>query len=190
VGRLVQEKGVQVAIQALAFMRQRAHLVVAGKGPMEGELRQLAEAWGLENRVLFTGRVSEAEKDAWLQHATAGLVPSLYEPFGIVALEVMAAGVPVVVGDTGGLAEIVTHGRDGMKVAPGDPGALAVVLDWLVANPDEAASLARTGRATAAERFAWPAIAAATSAVYRAAGGARRSAPFREVAAARLTPDR
>ncbi|HYG60907.1 MAG TPA: 1,4-alpha-glucan branching protein domain-containing protein, partial [Symbiobacteriaceae bacterium] len=102
IGRLVREKGVQVAIQALALMQGLAHLVIAGRGPMEDELRRLALAWGVENRVHFLGRVTDAEKDAWLQHAAGGLVPSLYEPFGIVALEVMAAGVPVIVGDTGG----------------------------------------------------------------------------------------
>jgi 1,4-alpha-glucan branching enzyme len=189
IGRLVPEKGVQVAIQALAFMQQRAHLVVAGRGPMEAELRQLARAWGLENRVHFVGRVSEAEKDAWLQHAAAGLVPSLYEPFGIVALEVMAAGVPVVVGDTGGLAEIVTHARDGMKVAPGDPGALAVLLDWLIANPDEAAALGAAGRATAVRRFGWSAIARETVKIYRRAGGAAPDLSA-TAAAAHMPPER
>ncbi|HLN61651.1 MAG TPA: 1,4-alpha-glucan branching protein domain-containing protein, partial [Symbiobacteriaceae bacterium] len=167
VGRLVQEKGVHVAIQAVGFMHGLAHLVIAGKGPLEEELRRLVRAWGLENRVHFVGRVSELEKASWLQHAAAGLVPSLYEPFGIVALEVMAAGAPVVVGDTGGLAEIVTHGRDGFKVPPGDPGALAVLMDWLLAHPAGARELGASGRTSVEGRFAWPAIAEATVGVYR-----------------------
>jgi 1,4-alpha-glucan branching enzyme len=167
VGRLVQEKGVQVALRALGFMHGNAHLVVAGKGPMEEELKRLTRLWGLEDRVHFVGRVSELEKHGWLQHAVAGLVPSLYEPFGIVALEVMASGAPVVVSDTGGLAEIVTHGRDGFQVPPGDAGALAVLMDGLLAHPDEARAVARAGQETAARQFAWPAIAEETAKVYR-----------------------
>lgn len=170
IGRLVQEKGVHVAIQALAVMRQTAHLVIAGKGPMEAELKSVAEAWGLENRVHFVGRVTDDERDAWLRNATGGLVPSLYEPFGIVALEVMASGAPVIVGDTGGLAEIVSHGEDGLKVTPGDRAALAAQMDRLLTDPAEAKRLAEAGRVTAAGRFGWPAIAAATAAVYRGAG--------------------
>jgi 1,4-alpha-glucan branching enzyme len=187
IGRLVQEKGVQVAIQALACMQGLAHFVVAGKGPMEQELRNLAEAWGVENRVHFVGRISDAERDAWLQNAAGGLVPSLYEPFGIVALEVMAAGVPVIVGDTGGLAEIVTHGVDGYKVPPGDRGALAGLMDHILADRQEAAAVAEAGRRTAAGRFGWPAIAAATAAVYRGAAGPG-ARPVRDVAASEL-PD-
>lgn len=185
IGRLVPEKGVQVAIQALAIMRGLAHFVVAGRGPMEQELKHLAEAWGVENRVHFVGRVSDADKDAWLQNAAGGLVPSLYEPFGIVALEVMAAGVPVIVGDTGGLAEIVAHGVDGYKVTPGDRVNLAHLMDQLLADPDQAKALAGAGRRTAADRFGWPAIAAATAAVYRGAAGTG-ARPFRDVAAAEL----
>jgi len=165
IGRLVPEKGVHVAIEALGRMANRAHLVIAGKGPMEGELQRLAQAH--PDQVHFLGRVSEAEKDSWLQFAAGGLVPSLYEPFGIVALEVMAAGVPVIVGNTGGLAEIVTHGSDGIKASPGDAGELAAAMDWILAQPADAAALGAAGRATAAGRFGWQAIALETAAVYR-----------------------
>ncbi|HWI66303.1 MAG TPA: 1,4-alpha-glucan branching protein domain-containing protein, partial [Symbiobacteriaceae bacterium] len=189
IGRLVQEKGVQVAIQALAVMRQLAHFVVAGKGPMEAELKHLANAWGLENRVHFVGRVTDDEKDAWLQNAAGGLVPSLYEPFGIVALEVMAAGVPVIVGDTGGLSEIVTHGVDGFKVTPGDRGQLAAYMDRILADPAEAHRLAEEGRETAAVKFGWASIAAATAAVYRGAALAGAEPSYRVVAAASLPPE-
>jgi 1,4-alpha-glucan branching enzyme len=190
IGRLVQEKGVQVAIQALAIMRHSAHLVIAGRGPMEAELKNVARAWGLENRVHFVGRVTDEGRGAWLRNAAGGLVPSLYEPFGIVALEVMAAGAPVIVGDTGGLAEIVSHGTDGLKVTPGDRVTLAEQMDRLLADPAAARRLAEAGRATAAGRFGWPAIAAATAAVYRGATGpeAPGRGTEREVAAAELPP--
>ncbi|HEY3369069.1 MAG TPA: 1,4-alpha-glucan branching protein domain-containing protein [Symbiobacteriaceae bacterium] len=182
IGRLVPEKGVQVAIEALSRMESRAHLVVAGRGPMEGELKRLATQRGVAGRVHLVGRVSDREKDAWLHYAAAGLVPSLYEPFGIVALEVMAAGVPAVVGDTGGLAEIVTSGVDGIKVPPGDAGALATAMDWLLFHPEQARGLGWAGRDRAAGRFGWPAIAAETVAVYR---GPAAIPALAEVAAAR-----
>lgn len=170
IGRLVVEKGVQVAIAAISRMAQRVHLVIAGKGPMEAELQALAASLGVADRVHFLGRVSDKERDAWLQGAAGGLVPSLYEPFGIVALEVMAAGAPVIVGDTGGLAEIVTHLVDGIRVPPGDAGALAEAMDLLATNREQAAALAGAGWQTAAGRFGWESIAQQTLAVYRKAG--------------------
>lgn len=173
IGRLVTEKGVQVAVRALARLHQAAHFVVAGKGPLEGELRALARELGVEHRVQFLGRVSDQAKDAWLRGAAAGLVPSLYEPFGIVALEVMAAGRPVIVGDTGGLREIVTDGVNGLKVAPGDVAALAGAMTSVLGERALADRLAKAGRAHAVERFSWAAIAEQTLAVYRGAGGGR-----------------
>lgn len=169
IGRLVREKGVQVAIEALSRVAAPLRLVVAGRGPQEPELRNLAQHLGVADRVHFVGRVTDAEKGAWLQGAAAGLVPSLYEPFGIVALEVMAAGVPVVVSATGGLSEIVADGVDGCKVPPGDAAALADAISGLVADPGRAGALAAAGLAKAAEQFGWGAIAAQTEAVYRLA---------------------
>jgi glycogen(starch) synthase len=98
------------------------------------------------------------------------VVPSIYEPFGMVALEAAAAGTPVAVADTGGLAEIVEHGRTGVKFPPGDPAALAGAVGEVLADRDYARRLARQARRLVGEDFAWPAIAERTAAVYRAAG--------------------
>ncbi len=166
IGRLVIEKGVQVAIRALASLETPAHLVVAGKGPMEAELRELAGTLAVTDRVHFVGHVSDADKAAWLGHAAGGLVPSLYEPFGITALEIMAAGTPVIVSDTGGLAEIVNHGVDGLKVPPGDVDALARAMGGLLSDSAGARQLAAAGRRAVAERFTWPDIADQTIGVY------------------------
>lgn len=169
IGRMVIEKGVQTALWALARMEEPVHLVVAGKGPMEAELERLAAQLGVAGRVHFVGRVTDAQKEAWLENAVAGLVPSHYEPFGITALEVMAQGTPVIVSDTGGLAEIVTDGVDGLKVEPGHVEALAGAMASLLRDPDQARTLGLAGRATVQRRFAWPAIAAETATVYREA---------------------
>lgn len=173
IGRLMIEKGVQTAIWALERLEEPVHLVVAGKGPMEAELENLAARLGLADRVHFVGRVTDSEKEAWLENAVAGLVPSHYEPFGITALEVMAQGTPVVVSDIGGLAEIVTGGVDGLKVPPGHVAALAGAMTSLLRDPQQARSLGLAGRITVQRRFAWPAIAAETAAVYREALGRR-----------------
>lgn len=177
IGRLVVEKGVQTAIWALARLEEPVHLVVAGKGPMEAELERLAARLGVADRVHFVGRVTDAEKEAWLENAVAGLVPSHYEPFGITALEVMAQGTPVIVSDTGGLAEIVTGGADGLKVPPGHVEALAGAMASLLRDPEQARRLGLAGRTTVQRRFAWPAIAAETVAVYRSALCRRSQSP-------------
>jgi glycogen(starch) synthase len=109
------------------------------------------------------------------------VVPSIYEPFGMVALEAAAAGTPVAVADTGGLSEIVEHGVTGVKFAPQDPAALAEAVGAVLADRDYARRLARRGRRRVREDFGWPAIAAQTVALYESAraqdsGGVAREA--------------
>jgi glycogen(starch) synthase len=97
------------------------------------------------------------------------VVPSIYEPFGMVALEAAAVGTPVAVADTGGLAEIVEHGVTGVKFAGADPVALADAVGALLADRDGARTMARQARRRVREDFNWPAIVAGTAAVYDAA---------------------
>jgi 1,4-alpha-glucan branching enzyme len=167
IGRLVPEKGVQVAIEALAQLPPAVRLLVAGKGPLEAELQTQAERLGLAKRVQFLGRVSDADRDRYLAGAVAGLVPSLYEPFGIVALEVMAAGVPVIVGETGGLREIVAHEVNGLRAYPGDAASLGAQMNRLLTDPLLRRRLVARATQDLTERFAWPQIAAATVRVYQ-----------------------
>lgn len=167
IGRLVPEKGVQVAIEAMRLLPLGARLLIGGKGPMEAELRAQVAQLELADRVTFLGRLSDAERDRYLAGAVAGLVPSLYEPFGIVALEVMAAGVPVIVGATGGLQEIVTHDENGLRAYPGDAASLATQMERLLLQPALRQRLVATANRDLVERFAWPKIAAQTAKVYR-----------------------
>lgn len=167
IGRLVPEKGVQVAIRAMRQVPPNVRLLIGGKGPMEAELKALVAQEQLEDRVQFLGRLSDAERDHYLAGAIAGLVPSLYEPFGIVALEVMAAGVPVIVGETGGLQEIVTHDQNGLRAYPGDPDSLAAQMARLLADPALRRRLIANADRDLMERFGWPKIAAQTVRVYR-----------------------
>jgi len=168
-GRLVHEKGVQDLLAALPSLRRRhpgLRLVVAGTGPAEPELRARTRQLRLGRAVAFTGFVPDADLAALVAAADCAVVPSRYEPFGMVALEAAAAGTPVAVSDVGGLAEIVEHGRTGLRFAPGDPPALAEAVHTLLADPALGRRLARAARAVLAAEYAWPRVAERTVRTY------------------------
>lgn len=166
VGRLEHEKGAQDAIEALVHLRHPAHLVLVGEGARRHDLRELADRRGVAARVHLTGRLDDVAVAATVAAADVALVPSRYEPFGLVALEAMAAGTPVVASTAGGLRDVVTDGVTGRTVAPGDPRDLARVLDAVLGDPDSQARLSRLAARAVRERFSWPAVASATAAVY------------------------
>ena len=119
IGRLVPEKGVQVLLEAFSRLIpeiQDLKLMVGGIGPYEGALRTKAGELGLAGRVVFLGYLDEKRRNEYFKMADVAVFPSLYEPFGIVALEAMATQIPVLVSDTGGLSEVIAHGIDGYKV--------------------------------------------------------------------------
>jgi 1,4-alpha-glucan branching enzyme len=166
IGRLVPEKGVQTAIEAMVHLPSDVRLLIAGKGPMEEELKALTARLDLGERVRFVGRIADIAKEALLAGAVGGLVPSLYEPFGIVALEVMASGVPVIVGETGGLMEIVTHERNGLRAYPGDALSLAAQMIRLLTDQELRGRLVAAANRDLRLRFNWVRIAEQTLAVY------------------------
>ena len=127
-GRLVFEKGVQHLISAMPKILSGYHdvkLVIAGRGGMTDELKAQVEAMGLSNKVYFTGYLNARQVSKMYKCADISVFPSTYEPFGIVALEAMLAGVPTVVSDVGGLNEIVEYRVDGRKSYTGNPNSLA-----------------------------------------------------------------
>jgi glycogen(starch) synthase len=171
-GRLVYEKGVQHLIAALPRLRQThpgLRMVVAGDGPYRAELEAAADALDLDEAVTFAGFLGGHDLTALMGASDCYVVPSIYEPFGMVALEAAAVGTPVAVADTGGLAEIVEHGVTGVKFAPQDPDALADAVSELLRDTEGSREMARRARRRVREDFAWPAIAARTDAVYTAA---------------------
>jgi 1,4-alpha-glucan branching enzyme len=177
VGRLVIEKGVQYLLGAIPGLLEwfsQIKLVIAGNGPYEPELRQLAGALRLGKHVEFVGFVAEAERNRLLAESQVAVFPSLYEPFGIVALEAMAVGVPVVVSRTGGLAEIVADEVVGLSFQPGDVAQLQRCLWRILKNPEWAADLSRRAREMVELEYTWQAVARRTGRVYRQelAGGA------------------
>lgn len=170
VGRLVREKGVQVLLDAIPMILARVpntKFVIAGKGPYQNELQNQAARMGIAQRVYFTGYVDDYTRNSLYSWSDVAVFPSLYEPFGIVALEAMAAETPVVVSDTGGLSEIIMHKFDGLKAAPGNPRALAEMILTILENPGLALQLKQNGLRKVKEQFNWHDIAARTMEVYR-----------------------
>lgn len=169
VGRLVQEKGVQVLIDsapAILGAVPDAKLVIAGKGPMERELRRRAQSTGLGDKIMFAGYIDDDTRNKLYALASVAVFPSLYEPFGIVALEAMAAGAPVVVADTGGLSEIITHGEDGLKAYPGNANSLANNIVHLLSDEVYAAHIKSKAKGLVRDVYDWRTIAKSTTNLY------------------------
>ncbi|MDR6224753.1 1,4-alpha-glucan branching protein domain-containing protein [Desmospora profundinema] len=168
IGRLVREKGVETLLEAAKTVVEHhpdTKWIIAGKGPMRTEWEEQAHRMGLKEKTLFTGFVSDEDRNRLLGLAEVTVFPSWYEPFGIVALEAMSAGTPVVVSDTGGLKDVVEHDRTGLKAYPGDAPSLALQIRTLLENPEQARRLAATAREEIS-RFDWSHIAGETAAVY------------------------
>jgi 1,4-alpha-glucan branching enzyme len=168
VGRLVPQKGVDVLIRALGALLPRhpaARLVIVGDGDSRLALQRLVRALGLGPAVTFTGWTSGAALVAAYQRAAVVVVPSRYEPFGIVALEGMACGRPVVASRVGGLSDVVND-EVGTLVPESDPLALAVALARFLGDPEARAAAGREGTARAA-RFGWGTVADRTLELYR-----------------------
>ncbi len=170
VGRIVYEKGLQVLLdawpQVLATF-PRARLVIAGTGAYLDSLKHRAWAAGISSSVLFAGFISDEHRDKLYHCADVATFPSLYEPFGIVALEAMAACCPVVVAETGGLTEVVKLHETGLTVHPNDPGSLAWGILHTLQHPDWSRARAQNALRVAADLFNWREIAVSTAAVYR-----------------------
>ncbi|MHB8986926.1 MAG: glycosyltransferase family 4 protein, partial [Eubacteriales bacterium] len=157
---------------------QKTKFIIAGKGPFEEGLRKQAAFLGIANRVYFTGYISDEVRNNLYRWADVAVFPSLYEPFGIVALEAMAAGTPVVVADSGGLGEIVRHGVDGLKAYHGNSQSLAQNILAILKHPELGESLKQNAFLRVQEEFSWREIAGKTADVYREVMAAHRSTPW------------
>ncbi|HST55985.1 MAG TPA: glycosyltransferase family 4 protein [Solirubrobacteraceae bacterium] len=170
VGRLVYEKGFQLALEALGPIIERVgdvRFLVAGSGTHEQQLKQQAEQLGLSEHGTFLGWIGDDVLHSLYRIADLCVVPSLYEPFGLVALEAMASGCPCIVADTGGLREVVPAGeRVGLRFNGGDADHLGVMIERLLTDVQLRDRLV----AEASEhvlRFDWSDVAKRTLDVYR-----------------------
>ncbi len=169
VGRIVREKGLGVLLEALPrvlAVEPMVKLVIAGKGPYLDELRHRAYQLGIYNRIYFTGYIDDNTRNALFQCADVAVFPSLYEPFGIVALEGMAAGTPVIVSDTGGMSEIVKHGVNGLKAYSNNVISLADNIIWALQHPDHTMQMKHKAMEDIKNHYDWDRIALKTKEVY------------------------
>ncbi len=170
VGRVVFEKGLHLLVRALPLVLAQepsAKVVVAGKGPELESLRSLAWQLGVGEKVLFTGFISDEDRDRLFKIADCAVFPSLYEPFGIVALEAMAAKCPVVVSEVGGLKDVVRHAETGITVYPDDPASLAWGIVHSLQHPEWAAARVANAYRAVRQEYNWDRIARLTADVYR-----------------------
>jgi glycogen synthase len=178
IGRLVYEKGFQIALDALPRVIARldgVRFLVAGSGTHEAELKAQARRLGLERHGSFLGWIGDDVLRSLYRIADLCVVPSIYEPFGLVALEAMASGCPCIVADTGGLREVVPNEDVGLRFRSRDPRSLAQMMEWVLANPALRFRLVTEASAHVA-RFDWADVARRTDEVYGALStrGARR----------------
>src|SRR5487761_2017343 len=169
VGRLVYEKGFQLALDAMPGVIERVgnlRFLVAGSGTHEAELKAQAERLGLSAHGTFVGWIGDDVLHSLYRMADLCVVPSIYEPFGLVALEAMASGCPCIVADTGGLREVVPMGeRVGLRFNGGDAEHLGVMIERLLVDRELRDRLV----AEASEhvlRFDWEDIAQRTRGIY------------------------
>ncbi len=169
VGRVVHEKGLHVLVEAVPLVlaeNPQAKFVVAGTGPLLESLRSRAWQLGVGDKVLFTGFIPDEDRDRLYKVASCAVFPSLYEPFGIVALEAMAARTPVVVTEVGGLKEVVQHGETGVTVYPDNVESLAWGINHTLSRPDWAMQRVENAYQVVLRDYSWDSIAARTVQVY------------------------
>jgi len=171
VGRITYEKGLSILLNAMprviAAMNDQVRLVIIGTGDAYSILLQ-RQAWdlGIYHKVLFTGFMADVDFWKFQKVANCAVFPSLYEPFGIVALESFAAKIPLVVSDTGGLPEVVRHKLTGIVTRVNDADSLANGIIEILQNKDHVQTFVDNAQLELRERFGWDKLAEQTEAIF------------------------
>jgi glycosyltransferase involved in cell wall biosynthesis len=163
VGRFDQRKGIHVLIEALGFIGRPVRLVLIGPNTGDAYFHELTRLMAKVNEggkhdVRYLGSLSQADLISWLHRATLFICPSLVESFGIVNLEAMACGAPVIASDIEGIRDIIRPGQDGILVEPENPSRLAASIESLLQDPAERQQLSLRGRSRVELEFSWRAI--------------------------------
>lgn len=169
VGRLMEQKGLNYLLRAVAQMRHSVQLDVVGDGPDRVSLQELAGSLGLGQRIRWLGALPQPRLAALYREATALVIPSLNEGLGLVAVEAQLCETPVVAFASGGLKDVVHDGQTGVLVPPADVPALAFAVDTLLDRPDRGASLGAAARLHALSTFAPESVARRYADIYRSA---------------------
>jgi starch synthase len=172
VGRVTRQKGLPVLLRAAAQLHPEAQLVLLAGAADTPELgaevdRLVSDLRAMRSGVIWVdAMLPRPEVAQVLSHAAAFVCPSVYEPLGIVNLEAMACGVPVVASAVGGIPEVVVDGQTGLLVPPGEPEALAAAVNRVLENPDLGRRMGQAGRERAVAQFSWQSIARQTVELY------------------------
>lgn len=170
VGRHVFEKGIHLLVEAAHGIIEKYNstkIIIAGAGPMTEELKSRVRQMGIEAKLQFTGYMSDEDRDKMYRVANVAVFPSLYEPFGIVALEAMAAGCPVVVSDTGGLGEIINHRENGLKAISGSVDSLINNISEILYDQNLAYFLKKNALQSVYDKYTWDKVAELTTKMYK-----------------------
>ena len=154
---------------ALAELRSHhpdVHCVIAGRGSYLADLQSQIDVIGVSDLIDLPGYISENELRTMIHRSACVVIPSLYEPFGVVALEALAGGSPLVIAETGGLAEIVEGTKAALTFEPGNTGQLAERIDTVLGDHHLAESLSAHGRQLVEQSYSWSAIAQRMMACY------------------------
>jgi glycosyltransferase involved in cell wall biosynthesis len=169
VGRLVYEKGVSVLVDAVNLVQEKINVkfIIVGDGYMRDRLVDQTRRVNAMNKIFFTGFLDEESVKKLYRVADVFVIPSLYEPFGIVALEGMASSVPLVASGVGGLGEIITHDQTGVLVYPNNPESLAWGITRVLTDVSYAQWLKKNALEHVKTAYNWNTIAATTNSVYK-----------------------
>jgi len=168
VGRLHPVKGHRYFLRSAAEILEKrtdVHFLVVGSGPERDSLEEYTRKLGISEHVTFTGFVSDVTE--LMPDLNLLIVPSLWEGFGLTALEAMAVGVPVVATSVGGLPEIVEHGATGLLVPPANEAGLTRGISWMLDHPQEAVEMAAAARHVVEQKFTASVMARKTEELYR-----------------------
>jgi glycosyltransferase involved in cell wall biosynthesis len=174
VGRITPEKGLQVLLRAMPFVLQKqpkTKLLVAGKN--SEQMHPLVDELRISKQVEILGFISDETRNCLYRAVDVAIFPSLYEPFGIVALEAMAASCNVIVSDVGGLPEVVHHQHSGLTVMANNPQSIAWGVHYLFTHPTQAAQWRQAALEQVQTRYTWDKIASRTRSMYQAIIGER-----------------
>ncbi|MEO8194621.1 MAG: glycosyltransferase [Gemmatimonadales bacterium] len=184
VGRLVRRKGVDVLLRAVSVLSgdDRLHVRIVGGGPEKPALETLATQLGIGDRATFEGVVDAATIDRFFAECDALVLPAIVtetgetEGLGVVLIEAMGYGKPVIASAAGGIVDIVNDGETGLLVPPGDPAALAKAIARAMDESEELERIAQRGTSFAEREFGWDTIVSRLSEVYKSAVTSRTGA--------------
>ena len=182
IGRHVYEKGIHLLAEAsyrIVNEYGNVKFVIAGTGPMTNEINNKVHCMGLQDRFIFPGYIDMETKNRLYKVADTAVFPSLYEPFGIVALEAMAAECPVVVSDTGGLGELIQHEENGLKAITGVADSIADNIIRILGDEELANHIKQNALKVVNEKYTWDKVAVITNNMYEMVKEEKKSKEWR-----------